>query len=90
MTRQECDELYHERGLTVWAIINDSQYQCLDEDLGISVTIDWEKDQFKLDYAVPRSVFKLTSGWMSPFSSDIQYPRMIKRFKEVVQLLQLA
>lgn len=88
MTREECDKLYHERELTCWAVINSKMYQCLtNDDLGISVTIDWEKDQFCLDYAVPSSVFKLTSGWMSPFSSEIQYPRMIKRFREIVYKL---
>lgn len=86
MTRAEAEQLINQRGLTVWANVRNGDkhiMQCMD-DLGINVFVDYESDEFSIEWMIPQSIFRVTSGKMSPFSRDDHYNKMMTRMKEII------
>ena len=86
MTREEATKLIEQRGLTVWAHIKTGGkhiMQCMELQSGINVMIDYESDSFSLEYMIPHSIFRITSGDMSPFSSDDHYTKMITKLRSI-------
>lgn len=91
MTTEEARKLIESRGLTVWAHIrsgNKHILQCLDMQSGINVMVDHETDSFSLEYIIPKSIFRITSGDMSPFSNNEHYDKMINRLKSIISRYQ--
>lgn len=86
MTRAEAEQLISRRGLTVWANFRNGDkhiMQCMD-DLGINVFVDYENDEFSIEWMIPQSIFRVTSSKMSPFSKDDHYNKMMTRMKEII------
>ena len=84
MTKQEAEQLIQKRGFRIWAILGNREFQAMDAD-GINLFVDWEQDNFRLVWMVPRSIFQVTCPECGPFSWDKQFYRMYGRFKNLIE-----
>lgn len=84
MTKQEAEQLIQKRGFRIWAILGDREFQAMDAD-GINLFVDWEQDNFRLVWMVPRSIFQVTCPECGSFFWDKQFYRMYGRFKNLIK-----
>lgn len=82
-TREEAKELIEYYDFTIWAIINNEEFQCMDEQ-GINININWDTKDFRFRYTVPKTIFTVECPKCSPFTNREHFDKMYQKFREVI------
>ena len=87
VNKQAIENWLEGNGFTKWAICRngyDIEEQYIDTD-GINLWINWESGMFRFAWLIPKSVFKIVSGEMSPVYSITHLDKMYTRFLREVR-----
>lgn len=84
MTKEDAKNLIYERGFDIWAHLGTNEIQCMDKN-GINLWVDWEQDEFRLAWILPRSMVQMKMPTCSPFSSNQHFEKIYNQMKEAVE-----
>lgn len=74
-----------EKGFTRWAVYHGSNTdQYMDAD-GVNLWINWESGNFRMEWMIPHSIFRIVSGDMFPVWKLDHLERMYNRFLREVR-----
>ena len=83
MSKDQIIELAEKRGFRLWATLNGTQLQFLDE-YGINLFVTIDNLNFELKYLIPNSAFRFILPECSPFDNDEHFKKMYKKFRREV------
>lgn len=84
MAKQEAKNLIYERDFEIWAYLGTNEIQCMDKD-GINLWVNWEKDEFRLAWAIPFSMIQLKLPTCGSFSNNHHFEKMYSQMKNAVK-----
>lgn len=80
------EKLYSKYRLTQWATFRqgDEVLNQFIDDIGINVFINFDTQEFWMEYMIPRSIFSVKCPKCSPISNEEHFDKMYSKFKNCI------